>query len=631
MGVSQLSKIARRDFINGTLMAAGASMLPFRSTSQAVMAALKPEYYPPALTGLRGSHPGSEKNAHNRAWTGQTDWGPTTDLKEEYDLVVVGGGLSGLSAAYFYQQEHGRDKKVLILDNHDDFGGHAKRNEHTIDGIPRISYGGSQSLVEPNHAHEIVGNLLEDIGVDIDRFKTAYDTDFFKRHNLGAVTYFNKRIFGEDKVVKHPFCDYPGFVEGLLRPTLSHEKATQQSPLSKKGKQQLLRVLKGNPHTLKAPKKERRQYIRSHSYFDYLQTTLGVDDPGVLRMARHSVVDYGGTPELITMEEAFESGALGLDYFSWRDVMEVGNDGGYIKNTSTYSVKNPFIHHFPDGNATIARMLVKKMIPDVGLGENVEEIVLSKFKYDELDKPSNSVRVRLNSTVVNVQHGGDPYSSSDVFINYISDNKSYQVKGKGVVMACYNMVIPHIVSDLPKEQDAALRRLSKIPLQFTTVGLKNWRAMKEMGIGMAMSPGNIHQAVGMDFPISMGGYEYTKSPDDPCILHMRCCVLGENVGAPQIEQFREARYRMLGLQFSDYEVEIREHLGGMLPKDIFNFDRDVASISVNRWAHGYSYGNPGAIGRQPFGRITIANSDSVNSSLMNRAIEQAWRAVKELG
>ena len=626
-----MRKIARRDFINGTLMVAGASMLPFKSTSQAVMAALKPSYYPPAFTGLRGSHPGSNEHAHSQAWTKQKDWGPTTDLKEEYDLVVVGGGLSGLSAAYFYQQEHGRDKKVLILDNHDDFGGHAKRNEHTIDGDTRLGEGGSESFEYPHEFSETVLNLLNDLGVDMDRFKTAYDTDFFKRHNLGAVTYFNKRIFGEDKVVKHPFCDYPGFVEGLLRPTLSHEKAAQQSPLSKKGKQQLLRVLKGNPHTLKAPKKEWRQYIRSHSYFDYLQTTLGVDDPGVLRMARHSVVDYGGTPEMITMEEAFESGALGLDYFSWRDVMEVGNDGGYIKNTSTYSVKNPFIHHFPDGNATIARMLVKKMIPDVGPGENVEEIVLSKFKYAELDKPSNSVRVRLNSTVVNVQHGGDPYSSSDVFVNYISDNNSYQVKSKGVVMACYNMMIPHIVSDLPKEQDAALRRLSKIPLQFTTVGLKNWRAMKEMGIGMAMSPGNIHQAVGMDFPISMGGYEYTKTPDDPCILHMRCCLLGETVGAPRIEQFREARYRMLGLQFRDYEVEIREHLGGMLPKDIFDFDRDVASISINRWAHGYSYGNPGPIGRQPFGRITIANSDSVNSSLMNRAIEQAWRAVQELG
>ena len=613
-------------------MAAGASMLPFKSTSQEVMAALKPSYYPPALTGLRGSHPGSKENAHSQAWAKQKNWGSTTNLKEDYDLVVVGGGLSGLSAAYFYQQEHGRDKKVLILDNHDDFGGHAKRNEHKIDGDTRLGEGGSESFEYPHEFSETVLNLLKDLGVDLDRFKTAYDADFFTRHNLGAVTYFNKRIFGENKVVKHPFCDYPGFVEGLLRPTLSYEKAAKQSPLSEKGKQQLLRVLKSDPKTLKAPKEEWQQYMRTHSYFDYLKNTLGVNDPGVLRMARHSVVDYGGAPDVMTMEEALESGALGLDYFSWRDALnEVGSDGGYIKNTNTYSVKEPFIHHFPDGNATIARMLVKKMIPDVGSGENVEEIVLSNFNYAELDKPSNSVRVRLNSTVVNVHHGGDPYSSSDVFVNYIYDNKSYQVKAKGVVMACYNMMIPHIVSDLPTKQDAALRRLSKIPLQFTTVGLKNWRALKEMGIGMAMSPGNMHQAVGMDFPISIGGYEYTKTPDDPCILHMRCCLLGETVGAPRIEQLREARYRMLGLQFRDYEVEIREHLGGMLPKDVFNFDRDVESISVNRWAHGYSYGNPGAIGRQPFGRITIANSDSVNSSLLNRAIEQAWRAIKELG
>ena len=627
-----MSKIARRDFINGTLMVAGTSMLPFKSNSQAVMAALKPSYYPPALTGLRGSHPGSNENAHSQAWTKQKDWGSTTDLKEEYDLVVVGGGISGLSAAYFYQQEHGRDKKILILDNHDDFGGHAKRNEHTIDGDTRLGEGGSESFEYPHEFSETVLNLLKDLGVDLDRFKTAYDTDFFKRNGLGAVTYFNKQIFGEDKVVKHPFCDYPGFVEGLMRPTLSHEEAAAQSPLSKKGKQQLLRVLKANPNTLKVPKNEWQEYMRNHSYFDYLKITLGVDDPGVMRMARHSVVDYGGAPDLMSMEEALDSGALGLDYFSWSDTNdEVAGDGGYIENTDTYSVKEPFIHHFPDGNATIARMLVKKMIPDIGPGENVEEIVLSNFKYDELDKPSNSVRVRLNSTVVNVQHGGDPYSSSDVFVNYINDNRSYQLKSKGVVMACYNMMIPYIVSDLPKKQDAALRRLSKIPLQFTTVGLKNWKALKEMGIGMAMSPGNIHQAIGMDFPISIGGYDYTKTPEDPCILHMRCCLLGETVGAPRIEQLREARYRMLGMQFRDYEAEIRDHLGGMLPKGIFDFDRDVESISVNRWAHGYSYGNPGEIGRQPFGRITIANSDSVNSSLMDRAIEQAWRAVKELG
>ena len=597
-----------------------------------MLAALDQTYYPPALTGLRGSHPGSNEHAHNQALRQKTEWGSTTDLKEEYDLVVVGGGISGLSAAYFYQQLHGQEKKILIIDNHDDFGGHAKRNEHNINGDIRLGEGGSESFEYPHEFSQIVLDLLEDLGVDMDRFKSAYDSDFFKRHGLGAVTFFNKKEFGEDKVVNHPFCDYPGFIEGLMRPKLSNEEASKQAPLSKKGKKQLLTVLNSGPDKLNIPKSKWKEYVRSNSYFDYLKNNLGVDDPGVFRMARNSVVDYGGTPELMSMAGAIESGALGMEYFAWKDALEeVGLDGGYIDNMDTYNVEKPFIHHFPDGNATIARMLIKKMVPSIGSGENVEEIILSDFDYSQLDKATNTTRVRLNSTVVNVKHVGDPESSSDVFVRYINDNKSYQVTAKNVVMACYNMMIPYIVPDLPKEQDMALRKLTKIPLQFTTVGLKNWKAMKEMGIGMAMSPGNIHQAVGMDFPISMGGYEYTKSPDDPCILHMRSCLLGETVGAPQVEQYREARYRMLSMSFIDYEREIREHLGGMFPKKLFDFDSDVVSISVNRWAHGYSYGNPGKVGRKRFGRITIANSDSVNSSLLHRAIEQAWRAVNELG
>jgi spermidine dehydrogenase len=630
-----MSDITRRDFINGTLMAAGSSMLPFEASGQAALAALDPSYYPPARTGLRGSQPGSNENAHSRAWSGRSDWGPTTKLSETYDLVVVGGGLSGLSAGYFYQQEHGRDKKVLILDNHDDFGGHARRNEHTIDGDMRLGEGGSESFESPGEFSATVLNLLSDLGVDMDGFESAYDADFFKRHNLGAATFFNKRIFGEDKLVMHPFCDYPGFVEGLLRPTLSYEEAVQQTPLSERGKEQLLRVLNGGQHVLKIPKEELREYIRTHSYFDYLRNTLGVDDPGVLRMARHTAMDYAGSgTDVMSISEALGSGPLGSDpTAAWKDAMAEGAYQKYVEDDGgTYAVEHPFIHHYPDGNATIARSLVKKMIPDIGPGETAEEIVLSKFNYAELDKSSNSVRVRLNSTVVNVQHDGDPDSSSDVFVDYINDDKSYQVRAKGVVMAGYNMMIPHIVPGLPEEQEAALRRLSKTgPLQYTTVGLRNWRAIKETGIGMAMCPGNIHQVVGMDYPVSMGGYEFTKTSDDPCVLHMRSCPVGETIGAPRVEQYREARYRMLGLKFSDYEAEMREHLGGMFPKELFDFDRDVASISINRWGHAYSHGSPGAVGRQRFGRITIANSDAVDSSLMQSAMEQAWRAVKELG
>ena len=177
-------------------------------------------------------------------------------------------------------------------------------------------------------------------------------------------------------------------------------------------------------------------------------------------------------------------------------------------------------------------------------------------------------------------------------------------------MACYNMMIPYLVPDLPADQAAALKRLVKLPIQVTTVGLRNWRAMKELGIGMAMSPGNMHQVAGMDYPISMGGYEFTRTPDDPCAIYMTSVPVGETVGAPPVKQFREARHRMLALEFNDYETEVREHLSGMLPKNLFEFDRDV--------------------GRQPFGRITIANIDSAPSSYVNVAIDQAWRAVREL-
>ncbi len=612
-----MSEITRRDFINGALATAGASIVPLGCASDEVLLQIDPSYYPPSLTGLRGNHPGSNKHAHDRAWAKKSDWGQTTDLKETYDLVVVGGGLSGLSAAYFFQREHGADKKVLILDNHDDFGGHAKRNEHTIDGQMRLSYGGSQTLMNPRTGGKVVQSLFEDVGIDLDRFKTAYDLDFFKKNGLGGITYFNKEVFGEDKVVRHPFCNYPNYVEGLMPSPLSHEDAARQAPLSEKGREQLLRVLNGGLHAIDVPKERMRRYVRSHSYFDYLKNTLGVDDPGVMRMARHSGLDWASSgTDLMTIGSAKSCGAMGFT------------------PVAKYDEDHPYIHHFPDGNAGLARALVKKMVPQVAKGNSAEELVMSRFDYAELDKLHNGVRIRLSSTVVNVRHQGDPKSASEVLVDYVNDNKSYRVRGRSVVMACYNMMIPHIVTDLPQKQAAALRLQSKSPLQYTSVGLKNWKAIKEIGLGVAMSPGNMHQAVLMDFPVSLGGYEYTKTPDDPCVIQMISCPYGETVGAPALDQFREVRYRMLGLQFADYEREIRAHLSGMLPKASFEFDRDVESITVNRWAHGYSHGGPGdsvRTGRQPFGRITIANCDSAPGTDAKTAIKMAHRAVRELG
>ena len=608
-----MKKLTRRNFVNGSAVALGTTALPLSLSSALASGATA---YPPSLTGLRGNHPGANTHAHARAW--QTDFsaGSVIDTTESYDLVIVGAGLSGLAAAFFYRQAHGPDKKILILDNHDDFGGHAKRNEHTVDGRQLITYGGSQTLVEPQNAGPEIKTLFEGIGIDLKRFDTAFDLGFFGEHGLGATTYFNEKTFGRNALVRHPFCNYYNYIEGLPGAALSDEQAVAQTPLSERGKAQLLRVLKGGLQALDVPPEDLADYLETHNYFDYLTQTLGVDDLQVLQMARHSGIDWSNaSTELLNIEEAKACGALGF------------------APVAVYDEDHPYIHHFPDGNAGVARALVKYLVPTIADGTTAESIVTAAFDYEQLDRSPNTTRIRLNSTVVDVHHADNTTDSDQVVIHYMQDNQAYKIVASHVVMACYNAMIPHIVTDLPEQQATALGQQMKSPLIYTTLGMRQWRAFKERGIGLAMSPGNMHQTVFMDFPVSLGGYRYTQGPDDPCVVQMISCPYGEVLGRPRAEQYREARYQMLGTPFATYEEEVRDHLSGMLSSDSFDFDRDVASLTVNRWAHGYAVAGPGdsvAIGRQPHGRITIANSDSASEADAIAAMAMGYRAVTEL-
>ena len=615
-----MKKITRRDFINGSAVALGATTLP---SPLAWALAAEGEAYPPALTGLRGNHPGSNTMAHARAWNADFDLDQIVDTQESYDLVVVGAGLSGLAAAFFYRQKFGPDKKILILDNHDDFGGHAKRNEHTIDGRQLITYGGSQTLVEPKEAPEAVKALFEGVGIDLTRFDTAFNQGFYSDHGLGATTYFNAKQFGRDTVVRHPFGNYYNYIEGLPGAAISDEEAVAQTPLSKRGQRQLLHVIKSGLHSLDVSEDDLPEYIKTHNYFDYLTQTLGVDDPQVLYMARHSAIDWSdASAELLTIKKAKEAGALGF------------------APVKVYDADHPYIHHFPDGNAGVARAIVNHLIPSIAEGTTAESLVGAKFDYGQLDRPNHPSRIRLNSTVVDVHHSPDKTEKARVSVHYMRGDKAHKISASHVVMACHNAMVPHIVSDLPGEQANALSEQLKSPLVYTSVGLRNWRAFKEQGIGLAMSPGNMHQTLFIDFPVSLGGYRHTEGPDAPCVLQMISCPYSEQAGIPAKEQYREARYRMLGTPFSVYEAEVREHLSGMLSSESFNFDRDVASLTVNRWAHGYTVADredpaagPGGsvtVGRQPHGQITIANSDSAPEADAIAAMEMGHRAVTEL-
>ena len=149
-----MTRLTRRDLVGGMALslAAGTTMSPLQAVARGFLpaSALGADYYPPALTGMRGTHDGAFEVAHAVAREGKRFQPPGSQTDDTYDLVVLGGGLSGLAAAWHFREAAGLDASILILDNHDDFGGHAKQVEFNVDGRRLISYGGSQTVDGPS-------------------------------------------------------------------------------------------------------------------------------------------------------------------------------------------------------------------------------------------------------------------------------------------------------------------------------------------------------------------------------------------------------------------------------------------------------------------------------------------------
>jgi spermidine dehydrogenase len=286
------------------------------------------------------------------------------------------------------------------------------------------------------------------------------------------------------------------------------------------------------------------------------------------------------------------------------------------------------------------------MVPGVAEGGTAEDIVAAKFDYSKLDQSTSSVRLRLNSTVVGVRHDGDPGSAKQVCVDYVVNGQSHRVRTRHCVLACYNSVIPSLCPELPEEQREALEMPVKMPCLYTNVALRNWRAWKQLGIGGAATPGSYHPMLMIDFPVSFGGQNYPDDPDQPIIVHMARFPHRNNEGLSPRDQRRLGRHELLATSFETIEMNIRQQLASLLSGGDFDPARDIAGITVNRWAHGYSDGywdlgdpwlggrnderRPHVRGRKPFGRITIANSDADGGASFPSAVSQAHRAIQEL-
>lgn len=625
--------ITRRDFLNGVAAVSLGSMLPGpgyagtpdlrgRSGNTAGV-------YPPLRTGLRGSHPGSFEVSHQLGREGRRDWGTVREVtSDSYDLIVVGAGISGLSAAHFYLKEK-PDARILIIDNHDDFGGHAKRNEFKLGDRMVLSHGGSQCLQEPGRYSEVTRGLLNDLGVVTQRLAKAFHQGFYRKNGLTDGTFFDRSTYGVDRVVRFPLSDYSTFLP--LAPTpLTSKEAVAQMPLSSNSRRELLRLLEFRTDQLPdVPAAKQRRFLSRISYRDFLAKHLGVSESELFNLFQGLTKDACCSIETASAMEML--GYIGLP----------GLNATAIANHK--AIDEPYIYHFPDGNASIARLLVRGMMPQVAPGTTMEDVVEARFDYARLDEASSKVRLRLLSTAVRVEHDGPIASAKRVGVTYVRGGQAYRVWGRSCVLAGYNSMIQHLCPELPPTQREALAESVKSPIYYTSVLLRDWHAWKKVGIGCASAPGAYYSVAFLNFPVSLGGYQHTQNPDQPVVVNMERFPKGGNHTASYSDQQRAGRYEMYATPFETVERNTRTQLAGMLSSGGFDPARDIKAITVNRWAHGYANSSSHSgeskdgrgtaahvIGRKRLGRIVIANSDAGASALMDCAIDQAHRAISEL-
>ncbi|HZR64342.1 MAG TPA: FAD-dependent oxidoreductase [Terriglobales bacterium] len=635
--------ITRRDFLNGIAFTSGAAILPPH-----LLAALQndldpeksPNYYPPALTGLRGSHVGSFEVAH--AIRDGNFWekaGTPTPTGEKFDLIVVGGGISGLSAAYFFRKAN-PNARVLILENHDDFGGHAKRNEFSVADRKLLGFGGTFSIESPAPYSAVAKGVVEDLGIDVPSYSRYVSRNLYRSLGLRSHIFFDKQTFGSDKLVVNPTPIEGGETEDSFRASGEAWKLfLNEAPMSDAAKKDLQNL-----------------YVERKDYLPGLTSDQKKD-----RLARMSYAKFltdvaQVSEEIVKFYQAVPQGlfGVGIDAVSAQDAWGLGLPGfsgmnldpapgkGMNRDAIPNAEAEKYFFHFPDGNASIARMLVRKLIPDAIAGSTATDIVTERANYARLDDTSSPVRIRLNSTAVRVKHVGDHASAKEVEITYSRLGKLYTVRAPFTVLACWNMVIPYICAELPNHQKQALSSAAKVPLLYTNVCLHNWTSFQKLATSSVYAPHCYHSAFTLDIPVSIGDYHCSTEPDQPIVIHMMKTPC--RPGLPARDQHRMGRIELFMTEFETMERNIRDQLARTLGPGGFDPARDIAAITVNRWPHGYAYEYnslwdkfwidggeiPCETARKPFGRIAIANADAGAYAYTDGAIDQAWRAVNDL-
>ena len=619
-------RIPRRDFLSGVaigITSGAAALKTGRALASADHdAAIQPDAavdYPPARTGLRGNYPEAVREFPAMQRGVYREF-PAADLDagEEYDLVIVGGGISGLSAAHFWRRALGANQKILILDNHDDFGGHAKRNEFTYQGRTFIGYGGTMGIATPYPYSYTAKRLVEELGIEVERNAEFQRRDAFQKLNLGPGVFFDKEHFGEDRLVPgNGRIPWPDFFA--------------KAPLADAVRQDLIRLHGQNPDYMAGMSVEHKlAALAAMSWQDFLLKHAKVHPDAILFFRGQG----GRNNKRVDTTPALEAALRG----------SVGFNGLGLPEHHEAFRESSYTFHFPDGNASLARLLVNRLIPSAFSAPNLtmDTIVQTRTDYAKLDAKGSSMRVRLGSTVVRVQHdGGDAERARSVRVAYLRGGRMRAVRAANVVLACNNALIPALMPELPAKQKEALAYPVKVPMMYTNVLIRRWTPFAKLGVSNVNSPCMLHTGTSLDPGSTVGGYRGVTTPEEPIVVHMTSNP--NKPGLPRKEQHRAGAELLLTTTFEQFELEIRRHLAAMLGPAGFDPAADIVGLTVNRWPYGYAYTydtlgdpdvppeqRPHVIGRQRFGRVTIANADAGAAAFTNQAIDEAHRAVEEL-
>jgi len=602
------ARITRRDFLNGVLVGTAATALSASPSNLAGTLADGEDTF----TGYGGV--GDYARANGNTWPvvqaahrlrdGQYDAAAFATAKAagDFDLVVVGGGIAGLSAAYYFIKAAGAGRRVLVLENHAMLGGEARQNEFMVEGERLLGPQGSNDFIVPQAG---VGSLLDSFFAEFalprEYAWQSWDPKLrplrFARDN-----YSNMDGFQESQVDIGYFFGAAGWHKNIWMNALA------ETPFSAAARRDLLKWRANHGPVSQAE----NRHLDTITYKDYLERVCAYD-PGVTRMVEPIVGLLSG----VSTDAA--CARLG------RQLVEAPD--------------RPMAVSFPGGNSPFPRALLRGLLPDSLPGKDFSSLMYAPVNFDALERDGQPVRVRLNATALRVEHVGGKGGSHALAITYERGGSLSSVAARAVVMASGGWINKHTLVDMPRDLRAAYEQFSYAPALIVNVALRQWRFLYDMGI-TACRWFDVDDGIGYCCNIRQNmvtaGHSPVLHPDRPAVLSF---YMGLPIpGLPAAVQGATSRARFLATPYMDFELRIRRQMLALFAGHGFKPERDIVAIVLNRWGHarlieppGFHYGVEGRPSplervREGYGRVAIGHSELNGAQHWGSALEYGKRA-----